>query len=122
MWFWWMMFAFNLLVPAIMILSGRMMWKHCPEEINTAFGYRTKRSMQNMETWKFSHDYCGRLWWKAGWILAVLSVLVQIPFFKSDRDAIGYMSLVIMTVQCAILLLSIIPTELALKKEFNNSK
>ena len=31
MWFWWFMLACDLLIPAIMILTGRMMWKHCPK-------------------------------------------------------------------------------------------
>lgn len=62
MWFWWFMFCCNLLIPAIFIFAGRMMWKHYPKEINDILGYRTKRSMKNIDTWKFAHEYCGRLW------------------------------------------------------------
>ena len=45
------------------------MWKHCPKHINGMLGYRTTRSMKNMDTWKFAHDYCGKLWWKIGWVM-----------------------------------------------------
>lgn len=64
--FWLFMFVCNMLTPAIMIIAGYMMWKHCPPEINPIWGYRTIRAMKNMDTWKFAHDYCGRLWWKIG--------------------------------------------------------
>lgn len=118
MWFWWFMFFCNLLIPVILIIAGRMMWKHCPKEINGILGYRTKRSMKNMDTWKFAHDYCGRLWWKAGWIMLLLSILAQIPFFHSSDERIGAASSAICIVQCIILIASIFPTERALKRTF----
>ena len=52
----------DLIIPIVMIIGGRMMWKHCPKHINGIVGYRTTRSMKNMDTWKFAHDYCGKLW------------------------------------------------------------
>ncbi|MBO5057040.1 MAG: SdpI family protein [Lachnospiraceae bacterium] len=62
MWFWWFMFVCDLLIPVFMIICGRMMWKNSPKSINGIIGYRTTRSMQNKDTWRFAHDYCGRLW------------------------------------------------------------
>lgn len=115
---WWFMFFCNILIPVIFIVAGRMMWKHCPREINGLIGYRTKRSMKNMETWKFAHDYCGRLWWKIGWILLLPSILVQIPLIHSTDNAIGIVGGIICAVQCIILIVSIFPTENALKKTF----
>lgn len=94
------------------------MWKHCPKEINCVLGYRTRRSMKNLDTWKFAHDYCGRLWWKIGWIILILSILIQIPFLHSTEDIIGYVGGIICTIQCIILVASIFPTEKALKKTF----
>ena len=121
MWVWWMMFACNLLVPAIMILTGRIMWKHCPKDINIMFGYRTKQSMKSTDTWKFAHTYCGRLWWSVGWILGVLSIFVQIFFFRSDTTTVGILGTVIMVLQTSVLLLTIIPTEKALKRKFDEN-
>ncbi|MEE0057733.1 MAG: SdpI family protein [[Bacteroides] pectinophilus] len=43
-------------IPLLMIIAGRMMWKHCPKKINGIVGYRTKMSMINMDTWKFAHE------------------------------------------------------------------
>lgn len=35
MWFWWFMLVCDLLTPIVMIIAGRMMWKHCPKQINS---------------------------------------------------------------------------------------
>ena len=120
MWFWWFMFVCNILIPAILIFAGRMMWKHCPQKINGIYGYRTSRSMKNMDTWKFAHDYCGKLWWKLGWISLEVSTVVQIPFFNSSEDVIGKVGGIICTVQLIVLIASIFPTEAALKKTFKD--
>ncbi|MEE1313576.1 MAG: SdpI family protein [Lachnospiraceae bacterium] len=116
--FWWFMFLCNLLIPAIFIIAGRMMWKHCPKKINGILGYRTRRSMKNMDTWKFAHEYCGCLWWKIGWIILMPSVLAQIPFFYSSDNVIGVVGTIICTIQCIILIISIFLTEAALKRAF----
>jgi len=118
MWFWWFMFVCDLLIPVLMIVAGRMMWKHTPKSINGIVGYRTSRSMKNMDTWRFAHDYCGRLWWKAGWILLVPSVLVHLPFIHSSAEVIGTVGGILCVLQCIALVASIFPTERALKKTF----
>lgn len=46
MWFWWFMFICDLMIPIVMIIAGRMMWKHCPKSINGIVGYRTTLSMK----------------------------------------------------------------------------
>ncbi|MBQ8558918.1 MAG: SdpI family protein [Tyzzerella sp.] len=118
MWFWWFMFFCNLLIPVLLIIAGRMMWKHCPKKINGVLGYRTTRSMKNMDTWQFAHEYCGRLWWKIGWIILIPSILVQLPFLHSTDNVIGIVGGIICTVQCVILIAAIFPTEIALRKTF----
>ena len=118
MWFWWFMFMCNIIIPILFIVAGWMMWKHCPKEINGIIGYRTKRAMINLDTWKFAHNYCGRLWWKLGCILLIPTIIIQIPFYRSNINTIGIVGGVIVFIQCAILIFSIIPTENALKKQF----
>ncbi len=108
----------DLLIPILMILAGKMMWKHAPEKINGIIGYRTARSMKNTDTWKFAQDYCGRLWWKLGWMIFIPSVVIHFPFYRSSKDIIGIVSAILCTIQCLILVLSIFPTERALKRTF----
>lgn len=113
------MFIFNLLIPVLMIIIGKMMYKHTPKTINGVYGYRTSMSMKNEDTWKFAHDYCGRLWYKIGLIMLIPSVLVQLPFVKSSTDTIGIMTVVLETVQICVMIASIFPTEKALRKTFD---
>lgn len=118
MWFWWFMFICNMLYSVTMIVAGWFMWKHSPKKINSVVGYRSKRSMINMDTWKFAHENCGKRWWKIGWIMLVPTILIQIPFYGKSDDLIGWIGLGICIVECTILLVSIIPTERALKEAF----
>lgn len=94
------------------------MWKHCPKKINSVVGYRTKRSMINMDTWLFAHENCGKRWWKIGWIMLIPTILIQIPFYGKGEDGVGIIGLVICVVECTILIVSILPTEKALKETF----
>ena len=109
-----------LFVPVIMIFTGWLMWKHCPKEINYIWGYRSNRSMKNPDTWKFAHDYCGRLWWKLGWILLLPSVLIPLPLLRAGALSPETAITVICLAQCAILLATILPVEKALKKTFTD--
>ena len=97
-----------------------MMYKCPPQNINYYMGYRTKRSMKNMATWKFAHDYCGRLWVKLGIGMLLPTIVVQLPFIHSSDDTIGLMTVIICVIQIAVLLGSIIPVERALKKKFES--
>ena len=119
MWFWWFILMCDLLVPTTMFIGGAIMTKHHPKEINSLLGYRTARSMQNMDTWKFAHSYCGRIWWKIGLITLIITVLSHLPFYHSNEDIIGIVSLVTVMIQLIILFIPIFITENALKKTFN---
>lgn len=120
MWFWWFMFCCGLIIPVLAIIAGRMMWKHCPSEINEFIGYRINRSMKNDDTWKFAHSFCGKLWWIIDWIMLFPSGLIQIPFFNSTYNVIGIVGAIIVGIQLFVLILTIIPTEIALKKTFTD--
>lgn len=121
MWFWIIMFVCNLLIPVIMIMVGYLIHKHPPKKINAFYGYRTNRSMKNDETWKFAHDYCGRLWIKLGFILLIPTIIASIPFINSSINIVGIVTLVVQGVQVIVLIGSIFPVEAALKKNFDEN-
>ena len=110
----------DLLVPVIMFVGGIIMSKNHPKQINGLLGYRTARSMQNMDTWRFAHEYCGKLWLKIGFVSLILTVLAHLPFSHSDEDMLGILSLVVMAVQIVVIIIPIFFTEKALKKTFND--
>ena len=111
-------FLCNLLIPVVVIVTGRIMWKHYPKNINGLVGYRTTRSMKNMDTWKFANEYCGRLWYKMGLFMLVFSILVSVLLLRTNDSTYSMISLIFVLLQCIILIASIIPTEIALKKMF----
>ncbi|MBQ4158297.1 MAG: SdpI family protein [Clostridia bacterium] len=112
----------DLLIPVIMVLAGYLMHKHPPKNINWVVGYRTARSMRNTDTWVFANKKIGEIWVKAGAIALIASIAVQIPFLFLSVDAFAIMSVVLLFAQLAVLLISIIPVERALKKEFSDKK
>ncbi len=118
--FWLTMMICGLITPAIMIIGGNMMQKHCPKDINTFIGYRTARSMKNADTWKFAHNYCGKLWQKVGWIMLIPSVIAFILIYNSSEKVTAIAGTITLAVQCVALIATIFPTENALKKTFND--
>ncbi len=108
-----------LLTPAVMIIFGALFKKAAPKEINYLFGYRTERSMKNQETWSFAHNLCGKIWLICGLVLLPTSVIPMLFVIEKSKDTIGTASIIIIFVQLAVLLLSLIPVERALKKNFD---
>ena len=117
---WVFMLVMNLLIPATMIGFGRMMEKNPSGVVDSSFGYRTKRSMKNQETWDFAHEYCGRLWVKAGWALVPLAVVGQaLTLLCPEVESMCNWSLVPTTAETAVMAATIFPVERALKRNFD---
>ena len=101
------------------VLSIRKGTLRAPKEINMLFGYRTTRSTKNQDTWQFAHHFFGRLWYKMGLLLLILSVAAMLPGLGKDADAVGTLGGIVCAVQLPAMLWAIIPTERALKRTFD---
>ncbi len=121
MWFWWFMFVCDMLIPVTFIICGKMMQRQASEKMSGRAGYHTKCSMRNAETWKFANEHCGRLWWRIGWCMLPLSALVHLPFIHSSINTIATMGGILCMIQPVALIVSIIPTEIALRKTFTEN-
>lgn len=119
--FWIFMCASNFMIPILMILFGYFFKKFGAGSINAVFGYRTKRSMKNQQTWDFANLYFARLWIKVGWIMLPISIVLMLPVLGKAVDTIGTWGGIIAMVQVVVLLISIIPVECALKKNFDEN-
>lgn len=117
--FWFFMLAMVLLIPLSMLFLGRYFIRHSPTKINYVFGYRTRMSMKNQDTWQFAHHHFGKTWYVCGLVLTPLSVLGMLLVLGKDENAVGIAGTVLCTIQLLPLLLSIIPTERALRKTFD---
>ena len=121
MFFWVFMLCVVLLIPVVMIIYGRLFSKMAPKDINYIFGYRTRRSMMNEETWKFAHRYFGKLWYICGLIILPFSVVAMVFVFGKEADMVGSVGGIITLFQMIPLIGTIIPTERALKKNFDEN-
>lgn len=111
----------DLVIPFTMIGFGKYFIKKSPKEINSVFGYRTTMSMKNRDTWEFAHKYCGKVWYRYGLVLLPISIITMMLVFGDTEDAIGTVGGILCGIQMIPLLGSIILTEKALNKTFDNN-
>ncbi len=117
--FWIFMLIMCLIFPAIMILFGKIFLKTAPKEINYIFGYRTNMSMKNRDTWEFAHKFCGKIWYYVGLAMLPISVIPMLFVIGKGEDIIGTVGGIICMINVAVIITSIFPTEIALKKNFD---
>ncbi len=118
--FWVFMAVVSLFIPIIMVIFGKSFLKAAPKEINGIYGYRTAMSMKNQDTWEFAHKHFGKVWFYAGLILLPLNIIPLLFVMGESKDLIGTVGIVVCLIDTAVILLSIIPTERALKKNFDS--
>ena len=117
---WVFMLVMNLLIPASMIGFGRMMEKNPSGVVDSSFGYRTKRSMKNQDTWHFAQTYCGKLWRKWGRALIPMAVFGQaLTLLCPDTESMCLWSLAVTTAETVVMTVIYIPVEWALKQNFD---
>ena len=110
-----------LLIPLIMLLFGWLFFRRTPKKINYVFGYRTKRSMRNEETWKFANQYFGKVWYLCGLLSAPLSVIAMAIVFEKGTDTMSTVGFIITMIQTIPFVGAMISTEIALKKNFDEN-
>jgi hypothetical protein len=106
------------MLPVIMIILGFAWKRGGPKKINEVIGFRTKRSMASIESWRFAHIYYSKYSQKAGSILFILSLIVI--FICIINNAI-YETYIIayyfsVSIQLAVMIIGIILTEIALRR------
>jgi len=116
--FWLFMTVSDLIIPLIMLVFGLKFLKKPPKNIQNTFGYRTKRSMRNPKTWAFAHRHFGTVWIVCGLFFIAVSIGWMALLFGKPEEQISSMGLLLCGIQLAVLILSLFPTEAALKKKF----
>ena len=119
--YWIYMLLTSLLIPVIMLVFGWIFHRQTPKKITVWYGYRSARSMKNEDTWVFAHQHIGRTWMLVGAVLLVISVIPMIAVYGKDDDTVSVVSLVLLFVQMLPMIMSLIPTERALKRTFDEN-
>ena len=117
--FWIFMFIVTLLIPAALLLT----WYLCPKlkTINNVSGYRSKRSMQNQNTWDFAQKYCSKISLYMFFPSLILAIAIMPTVSSKPIDRIGWIALGITIIQMMSFIVIMIFTERALKKTFDKS-
>lgn len=53
-------------------------------------------------------------------MMLIPSIVIHFPFYQKSNDTIGMMGGILCTIQCMALIISIFPTERALKRNFTD--
>ena len=119
--FWCYMLVMSLLIPGAMIGMGRR-FQTMPGERNGTSGYRSARSMESPEAWRFAQEYCGRLWSRCGGILLPLSALLFLLETGAGTKSVVILGIAVCLGQLLVLAGTAMATERVLKRHFGEKK
>ena len=105
------------LTPALILGIGYLFKKHYPKDINCLIGYRTRRSMMNMDTWSFANRCMAFLCIRWGWLLLFLTLALDLIFYKQMETV----STIIVLLQLIPLFICIFQVEKKLKETFDEN-
>ena len=114
----YIMLISSLILPVMMIIFGLWM-KNRPPRFRSAFGYKSSRAAASEESWLFAQQLCGKLWLYAGVATLILTGAAFTLMYGMDEDALGMWGAVIMSVQTVVMVMTIIPVEVALRRTFD---
>ncbi|MDR6301096.1 SdpI family protein [Mesonia maritima] len=97
----------------VFAVVGFIMYKFPPKEINSLYGYRTRKSMESQEKWDFSQRYSAVLMIKVGLIFCGISLLKI--FIELSMETILIAEIFILLLGVGLLLYL---TEKAIKDKF----
>ena len=80
-------------VGLIFLAVGFIMYKFPPKTINSLYGYRTSKSMENQDKWDFAQEYSSKETMRLGLLLSLSSVLGFITNFNNFTNMIIGLSL-----------------------------
>ncbi len=113
------LFICTLIVPVIILFVGILFSKFQVKDINSLLGYRTPMSMKNEDTWEFANRYFPKVWIIMSIGMLALSLLCWLVLIKQSIAVAEKAATAITLIQTALIFLSIIPCEIALKKNFD---
>ncbi len=105
------LFLMPLLCGAIFIIASLVMLKFPPKNINHLYGYRTLKSMKNIENWRFAQKYSSNRMLESGVFLMLISLVF--PYLKPTETQ-AVLTAIFLLIASVIYML--IKTEKALKK------
>lgn len=104
-----------LILPIIILLTGYLLKKYPPDEINSNVGYRTAMSEKNLETWYEGNRYSTKLLINFSWMSIILTLIISLILGKSFLIDEVFVSIYLIIISIIII---VILTEKHLKDTF----
>ena len=113
------LFICTLIVPVIVLLVGLLFLKVKIKDVNSVLGYRTSMSMKNQDTWDFANSYFPKVWIILSIGMIIVTLLLWLILNKQSESVVEKAATAITLTQTGLLVFSIIPCEIALRKNFD---
>ena len=112
----------TVLLPLILLVGGLFFRIGLPRKVNWFAGYRTPMTCKNQDTWVFAHKYSGKLMI----IFSIITLaLCIVGIILTEKSAFELEFAVLLGVSwggtLVTVLVTIISTEIALRKEFDKN-
>lgn len=75
----------DLIISFILLAAAIIFILRPPRQINSTYGYRSKRAKKNQRNWDYSQKYCGKLFM---WLCGIGFVLQLITSLLNNRAVI----------------------------------
>jgi len=118
---WGIILLVVLIMSATMIILGLVFAIAGPKKINYIMGYRTPRSMKNLETWQFGNRTAGTYMWRTGVILLIGSLIALFAVINASEQVIQTAGMIIIIIHGVMVFGAVILTEIKLRKYFDRN-
>lgn len=116
---WIFMLCMVWLTPVLMIVFGAVFRLSPPEDINSIYGYRTRKSMSGQQAWDFAQRYWGNCAVKTGLAVLLPAVPCMLPCMGKTDDFVGMWGSGVCVLAAAVVIgVPVFLTERKLKKSF----
>ena len=107
------LFTIPLFGGILFFVTGFIMYLFPPKKINSLYGYRTAKSMENQEKWSFSQIYSSKEMMKLGCLLTICCLFSLFTNFDNFTNMITGLGLMIL-----IVIILFLRVEKAIKHKF----
>jgi uncharacterized membrane protein len=111
------------LLGVILLLAGLIQKRFPPKEINSLYGYRTARSMQDQQHWDEGNKYSIQFMFNCGCILLIAGILLSVVLnlLTIDPKSKAWLQVALVVAgSVAIVIVLFSKTEKHLKDTFND--
>ncbi|MCL1882777.1 MAG: SdpI family protein [Defluviitaleaceae bacterium] len=100
----------------VLIVFGLFSLAVIPRKPNWIMGYRTPMACKNQDTWVFAHKHFGKQMIIFGFVYVIL-LIIRVLLVENEASSLVLGGII--AAQVIAVLLALIPTEIALRKEFD---